>query len=205
MIYNQPQIYMKNTLLILSLIFMVAISVHAQSLSGGVKAGLNVANQNISYGSISFDSKSKIGIHVGGYVTLMFTEKLGLQPELLYSTQGCKLEFAEDYKYNLSYLNLPVLVRYNITEMISAHAGPQFGFLTSAKYEVDGASVDSKEDFKGIDFSLVFGAGVELPLGLNAGMRYCLGLSNISEDEDESGTIKNSNFQIYVGYRLFGQ
>ena len=195
---------MKRALLTISLISIMVIGVRAQSISGGIKAGFNVANQNISYGSISLNTKSKIGFHGGGYVTVMFTEKIGLQPELLFSTQGSKAkEF--DYGFNVNYVIIPVLVRYNITEMVSVHAGPQLGFLTSAKFVEDSDSFDEKDEFKGIDFSVAFGVGIDLPMGLNFGMRYIIGLSNVTEDEEDYGTFKNTNFQLFVGYRLFGE
>ena len=85
----------------------------------------------------------------GVFVVRMFTEQLGLQPELLLSMQGSKdKDDLYDYKITTNYVNIPVLVRYNITEMFSVHAGPQFGILVSAKEEFDGDKQDIKEHFK---------------------------------------------------------
>jgi len=197
---------MKKLILICTILFLASGS-FAQGLSGGIKAGLNLANQKFSGDGITLDTKAKPGLHVGGYVTWMFTEKLGLQPEVLFSMQGAK--FDEDFidgQTNFNYLNVPVLVRYNINEMISLHAGPQVGFLLSAEAEADGDTEDIKDDFKGTDISGAFGLGVDLPMGLGFGARYIIGFSQIAEDEPDFQTeVKNSAIQIYACYTLFGK
>lgn len=123
---------MKKLILTCSILFLACCS-FAQGISGGIKAGLNLADQKFSGDGFSIDTKVKPGVHVGGFLTVMFSEKLGLQPEVLFSMQGAK--FDSDFldgQTNFNYLTVPVLVRYNISEMFSLHAGPQVGFLLSA-------------------------------------------------------------------------
>lgn len=189
-----------------SAIVLIAMYSIAQGISGGIKAGLNLANQKISGDGISFDTKSKAGLHAGAYVTIMFSEKLGLQPEALFSMQGTKFDIdGFDVQTNFNYLNVPILVRYNITDMISLHAGPQFGFLLSAEAESDGDKEDIKDEFKGTDIGGAFGLGVDLPMGLGFGARYIIGLSELADDTDNSGEWKNSALQLYACYKLFGK
>ena len=83
--------------------------------------------------------------------------------------------------------------------MLSLEAGPQFSFLTKAEVEDVG---DVMDELKKNDFGLAFGAGVHLPLGFNAGARYVLGFTDISDVSTES--IKNRTFQIYIGWTIFG-
>ena len=157
----------------------------------------------------SLDTKVKPGITGGVYVVAMINEKFGVQPELLFSMQGANWDFqGDDGKFKYNYLNLPVLLRYNITEMISIHAGPQIGFLMSADAEdEDGDSEDIKDSVKGTDFAGATGVEFDLPNGIGFGARYVLGFTNLSEDDGdfEGLEIKNRSIQLYVKYTIFGR
>ncbi len=134
----------------------------------------------------------------------MFTEKLGLQPEVLFSMQGSKQD-GYDYKVITNYVNIPVLLRYDITDMFSVHAGPQFGVLLSADAEYSGGSQDIKEYYKGTDIGIAIGAEADdLPLNLGVGVRYILGLTNVAEEDIdfEEASVKSGVIQIYVKFRL---
>lgn len=184
---------------------LLTICAYAQTtISGGVKGGLNISSQHVSYYGSSINTSAKPGVHLGGYLTVMVTEKIGIQPELLFSTQGAKYT-DYDGKTNFNYLLIPLLARYNINEMFSVHAGPQIGMLLSAKSVYGGDKLDRKDEFKGVDIGGAIGVGVKLPMGLNCGARYIIGFSQISKDVDENGEFKNNTFQLYVGYKLFGE
>jgi hypothetical protein len=170
-------------------------------ISGGIKGGLNFANQEYSADGFSISPDARTAFHVGAFLAINFSDNLGLQPELLYSSKGSEFEFAgttATAKYN--YLDVPILLRYSINEMISLHAGPQISLLMSAE---DDDGDDISEGVTGSDLGLSFGGQVDLPMGLVGGLRYNLGLSNI-DDTDSGGEVKNRVFQIYVGYKLFG-
>ena len=173
---------------------------YGQGISGGIKAGLNLANQTFSGNGYTTSPSFLPGIHGGAYATIMFSEHLGLQPEVLYSAQGAK---SGDQKYKVNYVTVPVLVRYNINDMWSFHAGPQFGMLTSAKYTYGSDDEDIKDQVKGTDMGIAAGVGVDLPMKLNFSFRFVQGLSNIN-DTDSSVKQKNYNLQFTVGYKLFG-
>lgn len=190
--------------LLTSVIFVICSSgLLAQGLDFGIKAGVNIANEKYS-GAYATDTKAIVLFHGGVFVTWMFTEKLGLQPEVLFSMQGSK-EDGYDYKIITNYVNIPVLLRYNITDMFSVHAGPQFGVLLSANEDYGNGKQSVKEYYKGSDIGIAFGAEADdLPLNLGVGVRYILGLSNVAEaDIDyEDLTVKNGVIQIYVKFRL---
>jgi len=195
---------MKKVSATLLLISICSAGLYAQGLGFGIKAGANFANQNIS-GSGSFDTKMKVLFHGGVFVTVMFSEKLGVQPELLFSMQGCKYDITGyDGGLTTNYLILPILVRYNINDMFSVHAGPQFGFLLSAEEEFDGDKEDIKDDFKGSDIGLAFGLEADLIAKLGVGARYILGLSNTLDSNGSFGDaeLKNGVIQIYVKFRI---
>lgn len=193
---------MKKRLLVLSLLTVFALGVQAQKARIGVKGGFNFANLDLS-GSLSnlVETQTKTDFHIGAYGEFGLGG-FALQPEFLFSTKGAKLEFpllGVSGKTNLTYIEIPILLKKSFAKVLNVHLGPQFGFLVAAK-NLEGD--DIKEQFKETDLSAIFGVGVDLPGGLGAGARYALGLSNIN-DTDEI-TAKNKTFQVYVSYRLFG-
>ena len=192
---------MKKLTLTIS-ILLLALYSYAQGISAGVKAGLNISNQNVSWNGSSIDTKAKAGIHLGGYAVVMITENFGIQPEILFSMQGAKYP-DYDGKTMFNYLNIPILARYNINEMFSVHAGPQFGFLLTAKSEDNGDKSDRKDEFDGIDIGGAIGVGAEFPSGISCGARYVIGFSQISKDVDDNGEFKNNVFQLYAAYKLY--
>ncbi|OEJ98448.1 hypothetical protein A8C32_04330 [Flavivirga aquatica] len=205
---------MKKLLLSAAVAVLTLTSANAQEVKFGVKAGVNFA-------SIGGDQTSgldgKTGLHVGGVAEIMFSDKLSLQPELLFSTQGSKFEFDDEFekeetKTKLNYLNLPVIVKYYVTEGLSIEGGPQIGFLLSAESEYEYTdkedsefnekeTTDIKKNVSGLDLGLGFGLGYKLEGGLNFAARYNLGLSNIN-DFDDSDDFKQQNnvFQVSVGF-----
>ena len=83
----------------------------------GVKAGLNLATLA---GDDADDANSKIGVNVGGFAEIPVAETFAVKPELVFSTQGAKAETAgQDFKLNLSYINIPILGKYNTSTMLS--------------------------------------------------------------------------------------
>ena len=175
-----------------AVLFLVPFVIQAQGVGVGIKAGANFANQDIK----DIDINTVTDFHIGGYVNINFSDKWGITPELLYSAYGSEWD---NVKVDLDYVAIPVMLRFKPISLLSLEAGPQFSFLTKANIENIG---DVKDQLKNNDFGLAFGAGLHLPLGFNAGARYVLGFSNISEVSTES--IKNRTFQIYVGWTILG-
>jgi len=196
-------------LLLSGFVMVIAVCAYGQGISGGAKGGLNLANQKYTSDGVALDTKAKPGLLVGAYLIYMINEKFGVQPEVLFSMQGSKWDFdGDDSKFKFNYINIPVLLRYNITEMISIHAGPQFGMLLSADLEdEDGDELDIKDDIKGLDIAGATGVEVDLPNGLGFGARYVLGFTNNVDSDDadiDDLELKNRVIQLYVKYRLFG-
>jgi hypothetical protein len=162
----------------------------------GVKAGINLAN--VSGDDVDGNSM-KIGFNAGAVAKISVSEAFSIQPEIVYSDQGAKLE--DDVKLNLSYINIPILAQYNTGGFI-IETGPQFGFRMGAKLKGDGGSLDLKEQTKGFDLGWGIGVGYLTQSGFGVNARYNLGLSNIADDDD--GDLKNSVIQIGVFYLFSG-
>ncbi|MFL0354496.1 porin family protein [Xanthomarina sp. GH4-25] len=216
---------MKKVLLIAAVAVFGLSNVNAQEVSFGPKAGVNFATLT---GDIE-DADLKVGFHIGGAVEIMFNEKMGLQAELLYSLQGAKDSYSstqtsggvtytdkEEAKLNLSYINIPVLFKYYVTNGFSVEAGPQVGILASAKSEyeytesIEGGGFDEtysesgeediKDNISSVDFGLNFGLGYKLDNGLNFGARYNLGLSNVLDVDGTDDKWHNGVIQLSVGF-----
>jgi hypothetical protein len=184
---------MKKTIVIALVYIVLPVAIYAQGVGLGIKVGANFVNQEVK----DVSTKTVTDYHFGAYLNLNFTDKFGITPEVLYSANGSKWE---DIKVDYDYIAIPVMIRYKPISLISLEAGPQFSFLTKAKVEGVG---DVRDQLKKNDFGLAFGAGVHLPLNLNAGLRYVLGFTDVSDVSEES--IKNRTFQIYVGWTIFGK
>ncbi|KIA99211.1 hypothetical protein OA93_06165 [Flavobacterium sp. KMS] len=197
----------------LSIIAVLAFGFsNAQEVKFGAKGGINLSTLT---GDID-NASSKVGFQVGGFAEIKLSDKFFVQPELLYSTQGAKNKvsgfgYSEENKLKFGYLNVPVMAKYYVIEKLSLEAGPQIGFLVSAKSEYsstgfgedESEKVDVKDQFKSIDFGVNFGAGYDFTENISAGVRYNLGLSNITDFGDgDNAKFKNSVFSLSVGYKF---
>lgn len=181
-------------LLIVGLLSVVASAAFAQAqVALGIKAGVNVAKLN----SNDLESSSITAFHGGAFALFKFTA-IGIQPELLFSQQGSKIDDISGNPQDLkmSYMTIPVMVKFYLPGGFNLQAGPQFGFLNSA--ELDGDNV--KDSFKSSDITANLGVAWDLPFGLVLDARYNIGLSNISDDS--SFDVKSGTFQFSVGYKL---
>jgi len=197
---------MKKLLLPVCLLLAGVITAKAQGVAVGLRAGLNLANQSISASGVSVSPDMRVSFLAGAYAKIMFTGKIGIQPELFYSSTGSKWP---DQGFGAStiktdYLTVPVFFRYGITDNFHLLAGPQFGILMSAQGTNNSGTQDIKDSFNSSDISGVVGMGLDFG-PLNAGLRYNFGLSNISKDTSGGQSIKNNVFQIVAGFKLFGK
>jgi long-subunit fatty acid transport protein len=174
---------------------------NAQQTRFGVKGGLNVTT---FAGGNYWDAKSLVGAHVGGFAEIKIIERLAIQPELLFSMQGAKLEgYGDKFDDKLNYINIPVLAKFYITKQFTAEAGPQIGFLVSAKSDGE----DAKDFYKSTDLGFNFGVGYNFTENLSVGLRYTVGLSNVadyeSQDFDEYlDSPKNSVLALSLAYKF---
>lgn len=170
----------------------------------GLKAGPNFASIDTKAGA-GENYKNRTGFHAGAFALIKLT-KIGIQPEILFSQQGSTVTINQkDFDANYSYINIPIIVKLYTIAGINLQAGPQFGFITSAKEEflnsnnkITTASV--KDQMKGSDISVALGVGWDLPFGLSLDGRYNLGLSDVNDGGGES--VKNQVWQVSVGYKF---
>lgn len=179
----------------------------------GAKGGINFANLA---GDDADGAKMFVGFNAGFFIEIPVADKLVFQPEILYSAQGSKSEgplFVDGSVYNVeatfkfNYINIPLLFKYEIADKFSLEAGPYVGFLTSAKLKakiqgVGSETIDAKDMLKSTDFGLAIGMNYEFTDVIFANARYQSGLTEIGDAEGNNNDIKNSIFQIGLGFRF---
>jgi hypothetical protein len=169
----------------------------------GIKGGLNMSNL---YTDEADDENVLFGFNAGFYATLPVSDFVAIQPELLFTTRGSELEFNNPItKFKLNYIELPLLVRVNVTKNFNLHAGGYAAYLVSSKLKGEGLITDEyrfdTDDFNKFDAGLAAGIGVDFS-PISVGLRYNHGLTTIVKDGDNSSDWKNSNLSLYLSYRL---
>jgi hypothetical protein len=193
---------------------------HAQSenitTEFGVKGGFNMSNLYNSDDDVD-DENVLYGFNAGVYATLPISDYIAIQPELLFTTKGAELEYNNDLlqgnaKFKLNYIELPLLVRVNITKNFNIQAGGYASYLVSSKVTGDG-DIDFNEevdtdDLNKFDAGLSAGVGVDFS-PISIGVRYNYGLTTVGKERNDGfgGTYtfpdaKNSNLSVYLSYKL---
>lgn len=200
----------------------------------GIKAGINFSTLSSEFSEYHRDIETQYAVrwHLGLVKEFSIGTQFSLQPELLYSREGGvatvdineeDLVLSSEEKIKLSYLSLPIMLKFNITDGLDLEAGPQIAYLLGAenKYKIssilgggvmykESGTQNIKEEVKPVSVGLNLGLGYALSRDLFLQARYHLGLSNIDgseenvedEFEGDSGKIRNSGFQLSFGYRF---
>lgn len=175
---------------------------NAQETRFGVKGGLNITN--ITGDS---DTNALVGFQVGGFAEIKIIERLAIQPELLYSTQGASYRLIGGHdsslELKLNYINIPVLAKFYVTKQFTVEGGPQLGFLVSAKY----FGKNDKDSYNSTDLGFNFGAGYNLTDNFAIGLRYTVGLSGVYDKNyddvyDYYESAKNSVLALNLSYKF---
>lgn len=172
----------------------------AQDVRFGLKGGVNFAKA--SQGDI--DNQSVTSFHIGGVMEALYANKIALQPEIIYSEQGFNYTEANmERALKLSYINVPVMLKYYPWQELFIEAGPQIGFLNTARLTTTTEGIvktrSIKEGLRSNDLSLNLGFGFQLKNGWNINARYCYGLTNIT-DRLTDDKFKNRVIQVSLGY-----
>lgn len=170
----------------------------------GAKAGANITKVD----GKSFKDEFRYGYHLGGFMEIRLSNKLVLQPEVLWNQYATTVDSSFSNVYHnvfdgnshikLNYISVPVVLNYKlIGSFLSLQAGPQFGILVDQSRTVLQNGADA---FKKGDFSML--AGVQLKiLNVRVNGRYAIGLNNISDITNDNKW-KSQGFQLSAGIAL---
>ena len=190
---------MKTKLIALAFSLFICSVSFSQGLTFGVKGGASI---NKLTGK-SFKDEFSFGYHVGVFATFGMGKKFSLQPEVLLNQVNTDTasSFSSLYHFKknieLKYLSIPILLNYNVSNLLALQVGPQFGILLDNNKN---ALQNGSEAFKNGDLSMLGGVQLKL-LKFRIYGRYAIGLSDIS-DVANSGKWKSQSIQLGVGIAL---
>lgn len=199
---------MNKSIAILTVCITLFSSARAQ-VSFGAKAGGAITSLPGDY-----TNYRKTGFYGGITGELPVGKKFSVAAELVYSLQGNKqrimfAEWAPNDNYNatgekenmnLSYVNLPILVKYHLVKNFFMETGLQAGLLVDAKVKTSQGSGDKKDLYKSFDLSLPVGIGFEFLNGLGANLRYNAGLTSVYKKTQWEA--RNRVIQLGLFYKL---
>ena len=180
---------------------------------------------------LSLKTSNRYGFQLGAYLTVPLSSTLSFQPELHYIQKGAKvmatsndLDGAVSLRLNTSYVELPLLLRFESGRQAQAHPfivlGPSVAYRVSCRtafslmgLQVEDSCKSNSEDFgeetddpiKTTDFGVVGGLGISGLVGgfpLSAQVRYAHGITSITGDESEQESrYKGVSILLGVGFR----
>lgn len=178
---------MKNIVLILVFV-MFSIYGFSQNALYGVRAGFNLSNLTFDETPADLDEGYRKGIAFGFFGEYYLSnEGFWFTPEVQFSAEGGKSE-----AFRIDYIQVPLLVKYELTGDIRIALGPQVG--------VKGH--DYSNGLNNFAFSAVGGVEYGITREIFADARYSYGFSNVLDSADTDITAKNSNIQIGVGLKF---
>jgi hypothetical protein len=178
----------------------------------GIKGGLNASN---FINDEITDKNGRFGFHAGVYGQLFVSEGFAVQPEVNFSTKGNRTttEFGlidQETKFNLNYIDIPVLAVFKLGPAVEIHFGPYWSYLVGASIDNDGDILDDfseldRDNFTKWDYGLAGGIGFNIN-NLQIGARYNYGMKEIADSDAARAMLgsnaKNSVGQIYLAINL---
>jgi hypothetical protein len=207
---------MKKVTLILLTFTLMNVTVNAQSLDLGIKAGLNM-DKFISTG---FSSDFHPAVVAGAYLRLGIGGFF-LEPDLLYAQKGGKANIflpqvnqTETKTASLSYLEVPILFGKKFAEVFRFDVGPALDLLLSANETTTGApgssgsiTNDVKSNYHSATVGFQVGLGLDI-MKLGVDLRYDGNLSKVvqatgvNQLDGFSTDTRSSIWQLTLSYKI---
>ncbi|MCB0465980.1 MAG: PorT family protein [Aequorivita sp.] len=167
----------------------IGTTAFSQGIDLGVKAGVNFAS--ISGAS---EYSNRTGFQAGIFAGIKFTDKVGVQADVLYSQQGAEFDAG---KFDLNYVNIPIVAKIYLVKGLNLQAGPQFGFIVKDEiYQPGNGGGLFKENAEKSDVSAIIGAGYDFPFGIRLDARYNFGFTDVLSNDKS----KNNVLSLAIGY-----
>lgn len=198
-------------IMMMAAMMLLSVGAFAQNEVGQLtlqpKAGINLATM-----TGDLDTKTKIGLVAGVEAEYGISENFGLAFGALYSMEGFKgnaIAFGgtgasaymiDDVKYNLDYINIPILAQFYPVKGLAIKAGVQPAFNVRHKTSSDTDAADKKdiENIKSFNFSIPVGLSYEIS-NFVIDARYNIGVTTLVKEADQG---RNSTFSFTLGYKF---
>ncbi len=191
---------MKIKIIPVAILLFFSSSLFSQGLTFGIKAGANMGKIT----GHSFKDEYNLGYHAGAFVTIG-GKKWGLQPEVLFNQVNTDTATSFNQitglnnvsKIQLHYLSIPILINYNVSNILALQFGPQFGILMDQNKSL---TQNGKDAFKSGDFAVAAGLQLKL-LKFRVYGRFVGGTTDVN-NLSNNDTWKVNMLQLGVGLAL---
>jgi hypothetical protein len=194
-------------------------TVIAQQPSFGIRGGISISDWHgnavnslsnlVTFSNGMVSTRSTTGFHAGGYMNIPATETFSVEPGIYFSQKGYMMKgdvdinalkfFAPGASINVqsSYIDVPVILKANLTSGLQLYAGPQVSYLLHNNLHVAAGvlgfslfkrDMDVTSSFKKWDVGVTGGLAYQFSNGFNIQAGYEHGLSKLDA---------NSNFRSY--------
>lgn len=201
--------------------FLLVTAIHlivAQEKSNfkfGIKGGVNFSNL---VSSEAKEKKTITGVNLGLFVKLPLTKSFAIQPEIYFITKGSEVTYQNVFvdgtaKYELNYIEVPVLLVFDLTNNFNFQLGPYASYLVSSKVKnVSDINFNFEDNIDSGDFNK-FDTGIAVGFGYDTdsfgfGIRYNLGLVTVGKEKTYLGTNyifpdgKNGVINLFLSYSI---
>lgn len=191
----------------------------------GIRAGASSSNVNKSDVSAASRSGVVLGIDIGAALPLHlpYGLKPGIETGFYYTERGFKNpspSILDGELFEFDYLEIPLLgkVSYAVNERISPFlvAGPSVNFMVNAELvEEDDSRIDLDDYTRAIDFSGIFGIGLDINAvgtSINLQLRNNFGYSNVftsspadpgnGDVETDPVRFRHNYISVVLGFRF---
>jgi hypothetical protein len=196
---------------IIAFLILSGLSLHAQDLSMGLRAGAGVSDiiQISEYKNLQTTYTPDISGALGGYLLKKFNKSTGMTVEAGYCLKGATDNEAISYYFH--YLGVSSLFTYFPSRKIMTGIGPELSYLLKTNTSSDMGGNDPTKYYKTFEFAASVEAGYIFSKLFMAGIRYGIGLTKITENPltdpngDLVGSVRKYNHYLHISvrYRLF--
>ena len=136
----------------------LSISIHAQNFGGGLIIGLSTSQVS----GDNLGGFNKAGLLIGGFIDLQISNRLRGQMEMTFIQKGSNNPNMNENSYSdisLSYVEIPLLIKYQQSRTIAIEGGIETAFLISASVnDIHGQMPsNSKRKFNTTDIGIFIG------------------------------------------------
>ncbi|HEX2934913.1 MAG TPA: porin family protein [Bacteroidales bacterium] len=186
-------------------ILVLSLTTNAQ-VSLNVKHGI-VASTFSKLGNLSDNNNVSLSYTAGFFAVIPTSQYFAIQPEINYIRKG---RFEKETSMGVSnriyssanYLQIPLMIRYTAPSVFESpntklflNTGIYDGILLHSERRIkigdELAGKDQTSDYKGNDWGLIFGGGVQFPFRqflVQFDLRYDMGLTKITNQNDNYTT-----------------
>ncbi|TLX72611.1 PorT family protein [Labilibacter sediminis] len=204
-LFYQRNVFMRKEIRVLIIVMCIA-SYHVvlkgqekKNIEVGVKGGMNLSKANFS--SSDGDLNYRPGYYVGGYIGIPLKNDLSINGEVLFIAKGWNIPEDSGNKnvsVTFNIIELPVLLKYAVSDKIKFMLGPSIGYKISSKRRPES---EWKDNFEDLTLNVIGGAEYSISENIGVEIRYSQGIKALYNglDFDEYGGMIE-NLSLKDGY-----